>query len=361
MGGRSDRMNYNETIQDLLRKTPFDIDLDIKFGNRPPTMASSEFLTNKEQGDWAEQIVFNAINENSTEYCAVKYGRSDSLAAGDPGFELFYTQYQDELNFIGKKPDILIFRRVDVDGNNVDLDDDSYVSKAIAAIEVRSSSFLANKYALFMDSRTKEAISKSQKLREEIVQPKFSAILREKRPEILKMIEQSTEETFKELDFRLPSWSSSPDLRQLSDLLKNLKEQMKILGKRSYLSITPKVEDLALVNRWIQKYGVRHYYLQVFFDKAYVISFKDILSIISDPSKEDVMFSIEKDVKNQGKTTVKIDVQVGKEILGRIDMPEHRSAMKELDRGRLLFYVTFHNGRGYLDNNVFHSEIINDI
>lgn len=34
-------------------------------------MASSEFLTNKEQGDWAEQVVFNAINKNSEEYRAV--------------------------------------------------------------------------------------------------------------------------------------------------------------------------------------------------------------------------------------------------------------------------------------------------
>ena len=352
--------NYKDTIQELLQKSPFVIDLDIKMEGRPPTMANSEFLTNKEQGDWAEQIVFNAINENSTEYCAVKYGRSESLAAGDSGFELFCSQYQDELNLIGKKPDILILARADVDEKTIDLDDDNVVRKAVAAIEVCSSSFLANKYASFMDGRTKEAISQCMKLKQEILQPHLTALLRGKRPEILKLIEQSSEETFRELDFRLPSWSSTSDLRQLSDLLRSLKEQMKILGKRGYLSITPKVEDLALVNRWIQRFDVRHYYLQVFFDKAYVISFKDILTIIADPSNEDQLFSIEKDVKNQGKTTVKIDVQVGKEILGRIDMPEHRSAMKELDRGRLLFYVTFHNGRGYLDNNVFNSEIIND-
>ena len=39
-------------------------------------------------------------------------------------------------------------------------------------------------------------------------------------------------------------------------------------------------------------------------------------------------------------------------------MPNHQSAMKELDRGRLLFYVTFQNGRGYLDNDVFTTEIV---
>ena len=132
-----------------------------------------------------------------------------------------------------------------------------------------------------------------------------------------------------------------------------------MLHKRDYLSITPKLEDLALVNRWIQRFNVRHFYLQVFFDKAYVIPFKNILEIVSDSTNEDSVFSVEVDVKNQGKTTIKINIQVGKEILGRIEMPEHRSAMKELERGRLLFFVTFSGGRGYLDNEVFTSEIVN--
>jgi hypothetical protein len=99
-------------------------------------------------------------------------------------------------------------------------------------------------------------------------------------------------------------------LRELSGHLRALKEQIKILHKRDYLSITPKLEDLALVNRWIQHFGVPHFYLQVFFDKAYVISFREILEISSDSSKEDVVFSVEQDVKNQGKTTIKINIQV---------------------------------------------------
>ncbi len=77
------------------------------------------------------------------------------------------------------------------------------------------------------------------------------------------------------------------------------------------------------------------------------------------PSNEEPNFSIERDVKNQGKTTIKINVKIGKEVIGRIDMPEHKSAMKELDRGRLLFYVTFKGGQGYLDNNLFMRDVIN--
>ena len=59
---------YRETILSLINESPFDIDSDIQIRGRPLIMASSEFLTNKEQGDWAEQVVFNAINKNSEEY-----------------------------------------------------------------------------------------------------------------------------------------------------------------------------------------------------------------------------------------------------------------------------------------------------
>ena len=142
--------------------------------------------------------------------------------------------------------------------------------------------------------------------------------------------------------------------------MKKLKAQIKILHKRDYLSITPKLEDITLVNRWISKFNVRHYYLQVFFDKAYIIPFKDVLEITTDPEKEGIVFSIEKDVKNQRKTTIKINIQVGQEVIGKIDMPKHKSTMKELERGRLLFYVTFHGGHGYLDNDIFLKRVIND-
>ncbi len=354
-------MTYRDTIASLISSFPIEIDTDIQLKGRFPTMANSNFLTNKEQGDWAEQIVLNAVNTHSTEYRAVQYGRSDDLAAGEPGFEEFYLKYQDELNNIGKKPDILIFRRSDApDTDCLDIDDD-IVRKAIAAIEVRSSSFLANQYASFMDNRIRKAEAECSRIQGELMQEPLSSLLLEKRPVLHCMIRNATSETFHELDFRTASWYSSADLIRLREQLKCLKAQIKILHKRDYLSITPKLEDLALVNRWIQHFGVKHFYLQVFFDKAYVISFENILSITSDSRNEGNIFSIEEDEKNQRKTTIKIDVQVGKEILGRIDMPEHCSALKELDRGRLLFYVTFHGGRGYLDPSIFEQEIIGHV
>jgi len=54
-----------------------------------PTQASSEFITNKQQGDWAEDVIFRAINDNSNSIVAVRYGKSDDLVAGDAGFEQF--------------------------------------------------------------------------------------------------------------------------------------------------------------------------------------------------------------------------------------------------------------------------------
>lgn len=350
---------YKKRIINLIQQSPLNIDTEIQIIGRPPTMASSEFLTNKQQGDWAEQVVYRAINEYSDQFFAVEYGRSESIAAGDNGFADFYKDYQDELNKIGKKPDLLIFKLTDFPNKNVEINNDEHIIKAVAALEVRSSSFLSYKYTAFMDRRQEEAINKCKIIRDRIISGELGKILERKNKTIYNLILQATDETFRELDFRRPSWSSTQELRQLTELLKELKENIKILHKRDYLSITPKMEDIALVNRWIQKYNIKHFYLQVFFDKAYVISFQDILELIANDDNEENIFSIERDVKNQGKTTIKVNIKVGKEILGKIDMPEHKSAMKELDRGRLLFYVTFEGGKGYLDRNVFLQDIIN--
>jgi type II restriction enzyme len=350
---------YKDNIQRLITQSPLEIDTEIQMTGRPPTMANSEFLTNKQQGDWAEQVVYKAINEFSDEYFAVEYGRSESIAAGDKGFADFYMEYQNELNIIGKRPDILIFKLTDFPDRKIDIENDEHVIKAVVALEVRSSSFLIGKYTVFMDKRQEAAINKCATIREKIISSELGKLLERKNIAIYNLILQATDETYRELDFRRPSWSLTPELRNLTELLKELKENIKILHKRNYLSITPKMEDIALVNRWIQKYNVKHFYLQVFFDKAYVISFQDILELVSNDDNEGNNFSIERDVKNQGKTTIKVNVKVGKEILGKIDMPHHKSAMKELDRGRLLFYVTFEGGKGYLDKEIFIRDIIN--
>jgi type II restriction enzyme len=62
-----------------------------------------------------------------------------------------------------------------------------------------------------------------------------------------------------------------------------------------------------------------------------------------------VIFSVESDTKNQNKTTIKINSKSGIEIASKVDEPDHESVRKEMDRGRLLFYVTFKGGTAYLD------------
>lgn len=289
---------YKDEIHNLIGQLPIEIDTEIQIGGRLPTMASSEFLTNKEQGDWAEQLVLKAVNECSKEYFAVEYGRSESIAAGDDGFTGFYMNYQNELNSIGKKPDILIFDIRDFPDRKIAIENDEHIRKAIAALEIRSSSFLSDKYASFMLTRQQQAIDKCIEIKTSILSTSLGDLLRRKSEAIYNLVFNATDDTFKELDFRCPSWLSTQDLRNLTALLKNLKDNIRVLHKRDYLSITPKMEDIALVNRWIQHYDVRHFYLQVFFDKAYIISFKDILSLVSDDNNDGQCFSIERDVIN---------------------------------------------------------------
>ena len=351
-------MTYKQDIHNLMGRIPFELDLGAEIKPRKPTMANSEFLTNKEQGDWAEAIVLGAINENSNEYVAVKYGRDDSLPADDPNFDEFFASYVNELNTIGKCPDILIYRKSDT-SDDMNLKSIDTVGQAVAALEIRSSSFLAKKYAKFMSGRTTTAETEITRALEEIKKQPYDALLKDKNPIIHELLHSASIESFRDIDFRKPSWRSTEELRQLSVMLGRIKKQISILHKRDHLSITPKLEDLLLVNRWIQTFGVRHYYLQVFFDKAYVIPFKKILEVTLDSGNEGVIYTIEADTKNQRKTTLKIDLRVGREMLGKIDMPKHSSRLKELNRGRLLYYVAFSDGKGYLDTDVFANEVVN--
>lgn len=97
-------MTYTERIENIVAGIGPDV---VDFGTgrsrgSAPTQVSSEFLTNKEQGDWAEKALLSAINRHSRRYIAGKYGRDDDIVAGESGFKEFYANYQDELDEIGK-------------------------------------------------------------------------------------------------------------------------------------------------------------------------------------------------------------------------------------------------------------------
>ena len=117
--------------------------------------------------------------------------------------------------------------------------------------------------------------------------------------------------------------------------------------------MTPKVEDLKVVHKWIMTYNVPHFYVQVFFDKIYGMSFKYIMELVSNPDLEGVKYFVEKDSKNQQKKTIKISPFEGICLAHAVTEPTHRSVRKELRRGNLLFYVAFDGGEAFLDKENF--------
>lgn len=324
-----------------------------------PTQASSEFITNKQQGDWAEDVIFRAINNNSMQIVAVKYGKSENLVAGDAGFETFFNQYQEELDTIGKRPDILLFKKedfnqefgYDISARNCEEITD-YVSKAIAGIEVRSSAFLINKYTEEANRIIREHTEKVMYLKEKVLK-EYKDLLEQKRPELVVMLQQLDEKSVRSMDYRVPFWRSSQRLQELSSLLSEIKKCLKIIQKRNSLSVTPKVEDLKVVHKWINTYNVPHFYVQVFFDKIYGVSFQHILELVANPDLEDVKYFVEQDAKNQNKTTIKIPSQDGVCLAQKVTEPNHHSVRKELNKGRLLFYVKFDGGEAVLDKTNF--------
>lgn len=335
----------------------------------PPTQAYSNFITNKEQGDWAENLIFNAINTTSSNYVAVKYGKSDDLIAGEEGFEKFYNNFQDELDTIGKRPDLLIFRKEDYEskrGNDISKIEHSqieeYVKKAIAGLEIRSSAFLIDKYEDEINNIKDSNIKKALQLKEQILSEYPDVIeelkQKESRSSSIKTLEkyieslnEINEQTIFSFEYK-NQWRKNKNFSKLSDLFRELKECIKMTQDAvyiNYLSITPKVEDLKVVYKWIEKFEVPHYYIQVFFDKSYGVSFLDILSFIADPNKKSEYYKIGKDEKNQNKWTIKINTRKTTQIAYKIIEPKHHSVRREMDRGRLLYHVKFEDGTAHLD------------
>ncbi|MDR2065522.1 MAG: AccI family restriction endonuclease [Prevotellaceae bacterium] len=350
--------NYFNRIKELMKMVPVEL-VDLSQPRdfaRTPTQASSNFITNKEQGDWAENLITTAFNETSQNYVAVKYGKSDDLVAGEEGFDSFYQEFQNELDTIGKRPDLLIFKKSDFQS---DLGFDvshipheqitEYVKKAVAGIEVRSSTFLIDRYEEAMQIRSEKFAKIALETKNKILAEYKDILSHPQRESYIDILNGITAKTLNVTDFKVPGWRSNERLIQINDLFKQLKAAIKEFQKRDYLSITPKVEDIKVVYKWIEIFNVPHFYFQVFFDKVYGISFEQILQIISNPDNDGVIFSIESDTKNQNKTTIKINSKSGVEIAYKVNEPNHESVRKEMDRGRLLFYVTFKGGTAYLN------------
>jgi hypothetical protein len=249
-------------------------------------MAVSQFLINREQGDWAEKQILDNLAGIRSDIIPVRYGRTDEIVAGEPGFAEFYERYQDELDTIGKKPDTLLFKQADFDGTDNDIsrlskeDQEGFVRNALAALEVRSSSYLVKDYREYMRTSKKRR-------------------------------------------------------------------------KRDWLSYTVKVEDLAIVLKWIETYRIPHFYVQVFFDSIYAIPFHRILEILTDLHNKNKIYTLERNAKNQFKSTIHIDIAQGWKLGEVCSMPQPVAEARKLERGRMLFYVKFREGASEIDGTVF--------
>jgi hypothetical protein len=289
-------MQYKDYINSVSQKIPHNIiDLSVlRKRGTPPTQAFSDFLTHSEQGDWAEVLFFESLKNSDIPYVSVRYGKSDKIIAGDPLFKTFYKEYQDELDSIGKRPDILMFNEKDFKN---DLSDDisklpteslaQIVPLAKAGFEVRSSAYLTKK---FIDKKD-----------------------------------------------------------------------------RPFLSFTPKVEDLLVVLKWINSFNVPHFYVQVFFDAIYVISFAEILNLLQSAEIKErgiknkklfgfkdgkLSFVIEKNPKNQYKETIHLFLSNGHLLTEEMKEPKLIAKRKELAGGRLLHYISFDGGETKLDTKI---------
>lgn len=318
-------------------------DLEENNKKRIPTQASSDFLIHKEQGDYAERVIFEALNAEEFKYSSLKYGRNDDISAGDEEFTEFYDNYQQELSEIGKKPDLLIVAKDSSDRKNFDIscvsdnEQNTFLLKAVAGLEIRSSSYSYDTYDMFNnESRTakkkelEKLVHKLESLYENYgLKPNF---------DLSKVL--SSNVTIPRVSTSLPQ-----DIKKEVGNCRRLMSEIKKTDNS--LSFTVKVEDIIAIARWISNYGVHHFFVQVLFDKIFMISFRRVLQIIQDKSD----YEIAKDLRNQFKTTIKIPLSKGKEIGTIKSLPLLKGEYKLLPRGRIMYFIKFSGGTAEMNTD----------
>lgn len=119
--------------------------------------------------------------------------------------------------------------------------------------------------------------------------------------------------------------------------------------------------------KWINTFNVPHFYVQVFFDAMYVISFAEILGLLQSSEINErgrtnkkmygykngsLAFVIEKNPKNQYKETIHLFLSNGHVLTEKMTEPSLAASRKELAGGRLLHYISFGGGTATLDTKL---------
>ena len=110
-------------------------------------------------------------------------------------------------------------------------------------------------------------------------------------------------------------------------------------------SFTVKVEDLVIVYRWLERYGVPQTYCQVFFDSVFAINFLDIFAAIASGDG----YSIETPAKSQEKATIMIPISRGVRIGKATSLPKFAAEERVTELGRHDAYVVPQGGGFELD------------
>lgn len=245
-----------------------------------PTDARSEFLANRAMGDWAERTLGATLALAFPEWRVISYGDAGQIAAGRPGFRASYLAGLEDTRRFGKRPDLLLFpanTEVAADLSGLSQTESApAVSRALAAVEVRSSKF--------------EALT-------------YMAVRRRQRAE----------------------------------------------GNRSGRetpSFTVKVEDLVIVYRWLERYGVPQSYVQVFFDSIFAINFLDIFAELANT---DAGWVVETPEKAQQKATLMIPITRGTQVGTATALPAFTAEQRITTLGRHDAYVVPTGGSFNLD------------
>jgi hypothetical protein len=102
-----------------------------------------------------------------------------------------------------------------------------------------------------MQLRTKRFTEMALQTRDTILAEFLDVLEHPNRTKYITLLNTLTPETISIFDFKVPSWRSNERLLEVNNLFKRLKVAIKEIQKRDYLSITPKVEDIKVVYKWV--------------------------------------------------------------------------------------------------------------
>ena len=299
--------NYIEKIKTLIskiNKNLINFDDYIEEGKDTPIQITSEYLTKIEENSWAKNVLIDSIN-NNTNYKIIE------------------------------------------ENENILICDDK---KSLLAIKVYSSPFIFDKYQKFMLEKKNFYASRALLVKDKILSMHYD-LLKKKNNELLKLIEAINRDNVDIISFKLPTWKTSVELEKVAERIKELDESL-VDGKNiKFLSIDISTEDLLYSYNFIKNKNIPYYYISVFFDKAFIISFERVLDLISSSDLEDSNYYIEKTNNN---FIIKIKPDDEDVILENIEFPKFINQVKELENGMIIPYSILKNSNATINKVVLY-------